>query len=127
MPHKIHYDRDSKTIFIKRKGLADVDDFLDGMNKILQIPEFKDAKVLFSDLSDVTLKKVNTAKLKKYSRFCNENVKNVQGMILAPDNLTYGICRVFEAFSNLTSIMIFRELDDVLNTLSIKELPKEIL
>ena len=60
-----------------------------------------------------------TVNLRAYAQYCKTTLRNVEFAIIAPNDLTFGIARMFEMLSELENIYVTREVDDALAWLEV--------
>lgn len=123
MPMKFAYDPKSKTIFLKRSGTLMPDELLKGMQKFSELSEFSEAKKLFSDMRDVDLSQVTDYEVEMHAQFCEDKLKHLTVVVLAEEDLIYGLSRRFGMMSNLENVYVVRTMDEALERLGLDEIP----
>ncbi|MCP3926368.1 MAG: hypothetical protein GY714_27720 [Desulfobacterales bacterium] len=118
-------DKEKKIIFVKRFGAISPEEFINGMLEITAHKDFSKANKLYSDMSVSNLSTLSLEELNQYARFCGEKLNQLLIIVVVPQNLNFGVSRLFETLLNQGNIKFVKEKTDALRWLDINCLPDD--
>ncbi len=128
MSTKFKFDIESRILFVKRFGSIKPGELTDEMQQITSHSDYKGIDRLLSDLTESDLTAISTEELERHAELCRSKFKNLSAVaLLAPEDLAFGVSRMFEVLSSLENVEVFRIKEDALDWLNINEIPDEII
>ncbi len=118
-------DKEKRIIFMKRLGAISPEEFKNGMLEITAHKDFIIANKLYSDLSGSDLSTLSHEELNEYAKFCGEKLNQLLIVMVVPQNLNFGVSRLFETLLNQGNIKFVKEKTDALRWLDINCLPED--
>jgi len=108
---------DGKLAIFRHVGVVPDDEFLSSYKKYFQNPDISKAENLLVDLQKTRSSQRGSEALKKLSEFLRAKFKNSpirrRVAVVAPTNVSFGLARMYEAFSELVpwEFVVFRDPD----------------
>jgi len=121
MGYRFEIRENIHTLLLYRFGHVDSHELVTSTEKIFQVDGIDRIRNIVTDLTDADFTGLTTQELAAYGRLIHRqlNGKRIRLAIIAPSQLSYGLARMFEAFSDLDTIMVFSTRDEAWNWLGI--------
>lgn len=110
MPFESKLNLTTRTAEIERSGQVTFAELRRGVDAILEHPEFSRMQRLLSDLTQADYSKIDVSDFRVHARMTMDSL-DWSGMsiaLVAPDSLTYGMCRMFDMLVELDNLWVFR-------------------
>jgi|SRR5882724_1721225 len=125
MPAYFYIDSELGVVFSKATGVFSRADALDHMERLSRHPDFRPELNQLADFRQITKVDLSSEEIRELAKMTIFSARSQRAFVVSSD-LQFGLGRVFASYREIrgeTGIMIFRQLQDALNWLSISSEP----
>ncbi len=105
--------KNRKAVFCTVRGALEEDEMLEFSRTLLDDTDIPVGSVALVDFREVDLENVSSEGVHKVAHMFRNDVRNTRLAFVAPDELAYGLSRMYEAIrqDSAIEIQVFRDLD----------------
>lgn len=115
----ITIEKKEKVAFIRRTGHIFPGELFEGIQNLKSNPDFKEVTKIFSDTSGANFSEIKTPEFEFHAKYCTDALKGLKVAIVSPEDLSFGVSRMFGTLSELENIMVTRNIDEAISWLDI--------
>lgn len=120
MATKLFLDKSQGAAFFKRTGCIIPGEIMTGIKAFEANPLSKEIKKNLTDTSSADYSNIKTCEIEAYASYWRHRLKDLQFAVYAPDDLTFGLARMFGIVSDMDRFMAFRTMEEAVVWLDVK-------
>ncbi len=119
MGYSFSFDVDNRIVYIKRYGTIEVSELFKSVKELLSRDEFKHIDMIMTDMSEADFSRLSAHDIKRLGEYVKNSVKNkrLHVALIAPSDFVFGLSRMFEMFTDIDTLMVFRNREEAANWL----------
>ena len=122
MGFRYSFDEARGVLYLWRFGKVGLDEFRKSIEEIFSREEFARVGRILNDLSEGDFSSLQVPELTHYADFVKERIgdREIRVAIVAPSELSFGLARMFEVFSGIGNLEVFKTRQEALDWLGLE-------
>lgn len=112
-------DNDQGTIFFKRTGEMNPDELKKCIKNFKSNPDFSEVNKVLYDVSSTEFSYITCVDIRSYALNYKAYLDGIKVAVIASGDVSFGLSRMFEAFSNNENILITKTMSEAMAWLGV--------